>query len=164
MGTREPVQSRGVSRAGGRFTRRRVVVAACLLALVAIGLLSWHLLRPGRSAGSRLQALDAAHVVPEEENAARDYTLLVSNGTGAFLDPQSLTQNVQTAALAQPWRSADFPEAAKWIEERQAVVDTLLQIGRKPQCWFPLSESDSQRGETMAGGLLRNASAIPGRQ
>jgi len=146
MGNREPVQSRGVSRAGGLFTRRRVVAAACLLALAATGLLSVYLLRLGPSANPRLGGIDAAHAVPDEQNAARDYAQLALNDTGAFLDPQLLAQNVQAATLAQPWRSVDFPEAAKWVQERQAIIDALLQAGRKPKCWFPLADGYRQSG------------------
>ncbi len=146
MGNREPVQSRGVSRAGGLITRRRVVAAAYLLTLVAIGLLSVYLLRLGPSANSWLGAIDAAHAVPEEQNAARDYALLASNDTGTFLDPQLLAQNVRTATLEKPWRSADFPEAATWVRERQAIIDTLLQAARKPKCWFPLADGYRRSG------------------
>ena len=146
MGNREPVQSRGVSRVRGLFTRRRVVAAACLLALVATGLLSLYLLRLGPSANPRLGAIDAAHAVPEEQNAARDYALLASSDMGTFLDPQLLAQNVRTATLEKPWRSADFPEAATWVRERQAIIDTLLQAGRKPKCWFPLADGYRRSG------------------
>jgi len=142
MASLEPVQSKGVSRISRLVTRQRLIVAACLIVLAAIVLLSLHYLRPGPSADAQLQAIDAAHALPDEQNAGKDYTLLVLNGAGAFLDPQLLVQNFQ--ALAQPWRSADLPEAAKWIEERRAIIDALLQGGRKPKCWFPLSESDGQ--------------------
>ncbi len=138
----EPEQRKRAPGRGRLVTGRRLVVAACLLALAAVACVL--LLRPGRSAGSRLQALDAAHAVPDEENAARDYMRLALDGTAAFLDPQFLAQNVQTTTLAQPWRSADFPEVTKWIQERQTVIDALLQAGRKPKCWFHLYDPQRQ--------------------
>lgn len=148
MGSREPMQSGGVSRAGGLVTRRRAVVAACLLALAAIALLSAYLLYPGLSADDQLAAIDAAHAVPDEQNAAKDYGQLILNDPEARLDHTlHLMQDVEKAILSQPWRSVDFPEAAKWVEQRRAILDALLQAGRKPKCWFSVSQPFWHSGE-----------------
>lgn len=124
-----------------------LIALACFIAAagLAFALVYWRRHQP--SADEQFRAIDAAHAVPDEQNAAKDYTLLILNGTGAFLDPQLLAQNVQTATLAQTWRSADFPQAAKWIQERQAIIDALLQAGRKPKCWFSVSEEYQQTGK-----------------
>ncbi len=95
------------SRLGRRPTyRRRWIVLACLVAAAGLAFVLAYWLHQRPSADEQLRAIDAAHAVPEEQNAARDYMLLVLNGTGAFLDPQLLAQKVQAATLTQTWRRA----------------------------------------------------------
>ena len=130
------------------FTRRRVLVATCLVAATMAAL--WLLVGPGRDAGARLAAIDAAHAVPEERNAAKEYTQFILDGTWTLFDPYYLPQNAQTPTLAGPWRSTDFPEVAKWIQGNQVAMDTLLKAGRKPQCWFPLYDPQGLSGTRWA--------------
>jgi hypothetical protein len=150
MASLEPGPSKGLSLARGLFTRRRVVVAACLLVIVAIGLLLW--VRPGRSLESRLRAIDAAYAIPEEGNAARAYTELAWDYSGPSLDPSILPQSIQDATCMQAWRGADYPQAAKWLEDRRGVIDTLMDIGRKPNCRFSVFEArwQAQKREAAA--------------
>jgi hypothetical protein len=35
---------------------------------------------------------------------------------------------------------------AKWLEERRGIVDLLLEAGRRPQCWFSVSDARRQGG------------------
>lgn len=139
----EPDQSKGASRVSRLL--RRLVVAACLVALAATALLSLYVFWPWEDVNAQLRAIDAAHALPDEENAGTDYTLLILNGVGALPDLQLPAQNVQTATLAQPWRSTDFPQVDRWIKEHDAVIHAFLQAGRKPKCWFPVYEEFRQQ-------------------
>ena len=96
----EQSQSRGISRVSCLFTRRWLVAVTCLVALAAIALLPLLWRRP--SADAQLQAIDAAHAVPDEQNAAKDYMLLVRNEAGALLDLQLLAEDIRKATLARP--------------------------------------------------------------
>jgi len=143
MASREPVQSKGASRVGR--VARRLVVAVCLVVLAGTGLLFWA--RPSRSLEARLRAIDAAYAIPDEENAARAYTELAWDYNGPSLDMFVLPPSLLVSTLMQPWRSVDYPQAAQWLEERRPVVDTLMDIGRKPNCWFSVFEARWQAGK-----------------
>lgn len=123
--------------------RPRTLVTAGLLATAIVFVL---LLRPGRHArvDEQLRAIDAAHAVPDADNAALDYTRLANDAAGPSLDPPPLPRATSAATLGRPWRAVDFPQVAEWIEDRQAVIEALLQAGRKPTCWFPLAEALEQ--------------------
>ncbi len=152
MGDCEPVQSRGVPRTGGHSAvRQRLTAVACLLAVTGAGLLLS--LWPGQSVEERLRAIDAAYEIPDEENAAVAYKELAWDYAGPSLDPSVLPQHMRDVALVQPWRSAEYPQAAEWLEARRPVIDTLMDIGRKPNCRFSVWEARWQAG--------RRSSAAP---
>jgi hypothetical protein len=153
MASLEPGQGNVQSRMRHLRTRR-LIVAACLLVLAAITLLSLHLLGLGQNAGATLAQIDAAHVIPDDQNAARDYTSLALRGANTLLIPMPLAADARTATMSRPWRSAEFPEMAKWIEQRRTILDVLLQASRKPACWIPLDEPQSQPGEPSTVALF----------
>lgn len=123
---------------GRRLLLRRWRVAACLLALAAVGLLL--LLWPSRSWTERLQAIDAAYAIPEEENAAKAYTELAWGYWGPSVDVSLLQKSGVAPSLVKPWRSADYLPAAKWLADCRPVIDSLMDISRTPKCWFSLEE------------------------
>jgi hypothetical protein len=127
------------------LVRPWILTVACLVVLaVVVGvLLGWH---RGGDPAALLRAIDAAHAVPEEENAARIYTKLVEDVNLPSLNSSLLPHELSETTLALPWRDAEFPQVAAWIKERQKIVDLLLEAGRKPQCWFSVSEPLVQRG------------------
>jgi hypothetical protein len=131
--------------------RPQWVVTACLAILAAVGLLL-VLAPPRGNVDELLRVIDAAHAVPAEENAARIYTELSWDSNLPSLDPSVLPQQVLSATLARPWRSDEFPQAAKWIDERQAVVDVLLEAARRPQCWFSVFEGRWQADKRRDAG------------
>ena len=143
------MRSSEASPTGRRWAGRRWLAAvACLVALTGLtfALMCWLGQRP--SAEEQLRAIDAAHAVPDEENAALHYTAIALGNTGPSLDPQFLPlKTVQEATLAKAWCSTDFPEVAKWIEDRRATLDALLQASHRPRCWFPVSQAMTQRGD-----------------
>jgi hypothetical protein len=129
--------------------------------LTAVGLFLVLALPPG-NVDESLRAIDAAHVVPEEENAARIYTELAWDPNLPSLDPSVLPEPVLSATWDRPWRDAEFPQAAQWIDERQAVLDVLQAAAGKSQCWFSVFEGRWQARERSGTGcqlasLLRRA-------
>ncbi len=138
MASLESGQGGGMLRVRGLFTRRRVIVATCLVAVAAVALLL--LLWSSRSPVERLRAIDAAYAIPEEENAASDYTKLAWGYSGPSLNVVLLQKSGVAPDLLRPWRSADYLPAATWLADRRPVIDALMDISRKPNCWFSLVE------------------------
>jgi hypothetical protein len=120
--------------------RRRLVTAACLAIAAVAAILLLIGLRQRPSVEEQVRAIDAAHAIPDEENAATDYTELVLSNVAAFLNAQLLPENTRTTALSRAWRSDDLPAAATWVEERREIIKALLRAGNKPRCWFPVSD------------------------
>jgi len=116
-----------------------LMAVVCLAVATAIGL---FLLLKGRHTGGmdQLRAIDAQHALPESENAARLYTELAWDSTSPSLDSSFLSPEVWSATLSRPWRSAEFPQMADWIKERQALIDGLRKASDRPNCWFPVSD------------------------
>jgi len=137
------IESAAVSRRSVR--RRWIVIAACLAAALALPFLLW--LVRGGNVDEQFKAIDAAHAVPNSKNAALDYTRLVEEAARVSLDPLRLPQPTRAPTLGGPWCNVDFPQVATWIEERQVIVEALLQAGGKPACWFPLAEAPAQTGK-----------------
>ena len=127
--------------------RRRLITLACLVsvALVALVLVFWLRQRP--SFQERLKAIDAAHAIPDQENAGPLYTELAWDSNSPSLDPSSLPQAVLSAAISRPWSSAEFPQMADWIKERQAIIDGLRKAGDMSRCWFPVSDGAWYNGK-----------------
>jgi hypothetical protein len=120
--------------------RRRLVAAACLVVatVAAISLLLWMRQRP--SFQEQLKAIDAAHAVPDRENAGPLYTELAWDSNSPSLDSSFLPPAVLSVTISRPWRSAEFPQMADWIKERQAIIDGLRKASDKSRCWFPVSD------------------------
>lgn len=118
--------------------RRRLIGISSIV--VVIGL--WLFLRPRMSVDDQLAATDAAHAIRAGENAAEDYAALVLDAVTPPPDPLLLSEEVRALTLAKPWRSADLPEAARWVEDHRAIMDGLQQAARKPKCWFPVSDTE----------------------
>ncbi|MEN6338409.1 MAG: hypothetical protein ABFE01_29485 [Phycisphaerales bacterium] len=98
---------------------------------------------------AQLAAIDAAHAIPSGENAADDWIALVRDANTPPPDPQLLSNQALGATLWRPWRSADQPQAAKWMQDNQAVLTALLRIADKPKCWFPVSDVNRPRQNYM---------------
>jgi len=120
--------------------RWRLIVLACLVsvAVAALVLVLWLWQRPGVE--ERLRAIDAAHVIPDEENAGRDYANLILDEMTSSLTHKPLSERVRALTQSVPWRSADHPEAAQWLADHRAIVAALLEAGRKPRCWFSVAQ------------------------
>lgn len=130
-----------------------LAVVACLAVAAVMGILLLLRLWQRPSVEEQLKALDAAHAIPDQENAAPLYTELAWDGNSPSLDPSSLPQAVLSTTTSRPWRSAEFPQMADWIKERQAIVDGLRKASQKSDCWFSVSEGAWPGGKRSQVGL-----------
>jgi hypothetical protein len=146
-----PVESMGASLAR-QYVTRRAVVAACLVVLATIALVL--LLRPGQGVDARLRAIDVAYAIPEEDNAAKAYTEFAWGYAGPSLDVSLLPKRFWATILLHPWRSADYPQAAKWLEERRSAIDSLMDISRTPNCRFSVVEARREAERRSDAALL----------
>jgi hypothetical protein len=146
MANFESGPGKGQSRASHLLSRRRLIAMACLLALVGVGL--YLLTHPGRSLEERLRVIDAAYAIPDEENAAGAYIKLARECLRSpwVFSPMPPT-NPSPAAPRPPWRSDDELQAAKWLEDCQSVIDSLMDIGRKPNCRFSVVDVRGEAGQ-----------------
>lgn len=92
-----------------------------------------------RSADKRLAEIQAARAIPDSQNAAIIYNLLLErydegSFSTSFLDPEtdSLTRH-------KPWLSKDYPELANWLKTHETTISALLQASNKKQCRFPIN-------------------------
>ncbi len=133
--------------------RWRLATRMCLasVAVMAFVLLFW--LRQGPSIEEQLRAIDAAHAVPDQENAARLYTELAWDSNAPSPDSSFLPQGVLSATISRPWRSAEFPQMADWIQDRQAIIDGLLKASHKSDCRFSVSDGAWCNGKRSQVGL-----------
>lgn len=123
------------------FSKRwRLTTLTCLgsVAVVAVVLLFWLRQRP--RVDERLRAIDAAHAIPEEENAARDYSKLIMRHLASSLMPRPLSEHVRALTQSVPWRSADYPEADQWLADHRSTIEALLAAGCKPRCRFSVAQ------------------------
>jgi hypothetical protein len=86
-----------------------------------------------RSAREKLAAIEAAWVIPDEENAVTIYNEL--RGQVAFSDAPSLLHDIP---WTETWRSEEHPEAAQWLEGHQETIARLLEACRKEKCRFKM--------------------------
>ncbi len=138
-------QEKKTSSVIGFLVKRLWLVAVACFALSALAACLLFV-RRGADSGTLLRAIDAAHSVPDQENAAGIYTRLIEDTNLPSLDPSLLPQKPAMMATGRAWRDAEFPQVAAWIKERQKILDLLLEAGRKPQCWFPVSAPRVQVG------------------
>ena len=124
--------------------------------IVAIALIVWVFL-PDNNTGWRpytfdkeLTALETKYKIPDEQNAALIYQPLLESLKEKQLEPNLTDPNAYwRIAPHQPWRSKDYPELAKWIENHKQTIDTLLEASRKEKCHFPIIADVSQMQSLM---------------
>jgi hypothetical protein len=106
-----------------------------LLAAAAVLALLWLTERlTVASAEQRLAAIEAARAIPDEENAAVIYSEVLENRDSVSGQPDFLSM----AGLRGPWLSADYPEAADWLQAHQSEIGKILEASRKQKCHFPI--------------------------
>ncbi|MHC4397541.1 MAG: hypothetical protein ACYS1A_18010, partial [Planctomycetota bacterium] len=120
----------------GQRKRKWIWFVAIVILIVAIG--CYFLLKTGllksQTIDEQLAAIQAAHAIPDSENAAIIYTQLLENYDESEFPPDSLSIEVRR----QPWLSKDYPEGAEWLKDMQDIISTLLEASKKEKCRFPI--------------------------
>jgi len=131
-------------------TKKRVWLAAIVVAItVLIVCLLWSRWN-SNSVDERLAAIEAAHAIPDEENAVTIYNVLLQDANAtSLLDtrPGFLDDDSDNLTFRQPWSGKDFPELAVWIKEQQHVIDRLLEASKFDKCRFPIAIDPVQRSQ-----------------
>jgi len=124
----------------GQRIRKWIWLVAIAILTVAIG--CFFLLKTGllnfQTVDEQLAAIEAAHAIPDAENAAIIYYQLLENRYERAFSPDSISSEVKNLSLSQPWLSKDYPELAEWLKDRQDIISTLLQASKMEKCRFPI--------------------------
>ena len=83
---------------------------------------------------ARLAKLEQERAIPPADNAATDYLALLNEDAA---DDANLTDRF-CAVYNSPWKSSDYPDAAKSLEKHSQTIIELMDISKKPECRFPL--------------------------
>jgi len=95
-------------------------------------------IRRYNNVNKQLAAIEAAHAIPDSENAAIIYNQLLEKYDNSIFKPIFLTPELDDLTRKQPWSGKDYPELAKWLEEQQDITEELLQVSNFGKCLFPI--------------------------
>jgi len=104
-----------------------------------------------QSVDERLTKIEAARAIPDSENAAILYYQLLDEYATCSLS--SLDLDPSDVTFAGPWSSGDYPELAKWFEEKQHIIDRLLELSEFEKCCFPIPNPSA--GESINTSYLK---------
>lgn len=82
----------------------------------------------------QLAKLEQEREIPPPDNAALDYLALLEEDAA---DDANLTDQF-CAVYSSPWKSSDYPDAAKSLEKHSQTIKKLMDISQIPECRFPL--------------------------
>ena len=94
-----------------------------------------------------LKALNEKYTVPDEENAAKIYDVLVQNYESGDFVPDLADSNTYTIARSQLWLSKDHPDLAQWLQGHERAVITLLKATKIEECKFQVDDKAPSRHE-----------------
>ncbi len=77
-----------------------------------------------------IQAFNQKYAVPDEQNAALAYKQIFADVNKTDLDP-NVTQEVEDITMRQPWTAQQYPELAKWLEQKQPFLDKIEKAAQK---------------------------------
>lgn len=133
-------------------TRKCVWCAAIVIVIAAIiCCLLWKAsLWESQTVDEQLAAIEAARAIPDEENAAIIYNVLLQDANAtSLLDtrPGFLDDDSDNLTARQPWSGKEYPELALWIKEQQHVIDRLFEASKFDKCRFPIAIDPVQRSQ-----------------
>jgi hypothetical protein len=130
----------------GQRMAKWIRFVAIVILTGAIG--GYFLLKTGlldfQTVDEQLAAIEAAHAIPDEENAAIIYNQLLENYHESSLVTDFVDKDLDYLSIREPWMSKDYPELAEWLEDQQDIISTLLLASKKEKCRFPII-TDAQR-------------------
>ncbi len=118
--------------------------------VVVIALVVWAFL-PDDTEGWRpytfdeeLADLKAKYAIPDEENAAIIYSLLLEiDEEEDESEPNFLSNGCYDITGTEPWLSEDHPEIAQWLKGQESKIETLLEASKVEKCQFPISANSA---------------------
>jgi hypothetical protein len=132
----EPTQDKSTTT---KRPSRLVLLAVAISFFVVAATLLWSRLRLP-SIEECLATIETARAIPDSENAAILYNLLLADVDAVSLDEslRFLDGDANMLTRRQPWLERDYPELADWIEEHQWLIDELLAATQLEKCRFPI--------------------------
>jgi len=132
------------------LTKRTVKWFWLSVAAIIIILIIWVFL-PDENGGWRpytfdeeLAALQAKYAIPDSENAATIYNE-ISQTHGDIVFPfQLFGEEVESLTRAEPWKSTDYPEVAKWLNNQEELISKLLDVSKVEKCRLPIKPNFPQ--------------------
>jgi hypothetical protein len=120
-------------------SKKRLRSVLIIISGVISCLLLWRLFFY-ESMDEQLAAIEAAHAIPDSENAAVIYNeLLKDSNTAELLEKQRyLDDKILNMTLTEPWFGKNYPEFADWISKHQNIIDKLLEVSKYEKCYFPI--------------------------
>ena len=87
-----------------------------------------------------LAALEAKRAIPDSENAAVIYSLLLEiDDEEDESEPNFLSDGCYDITGTGPWLSEDHPEIAQWLKGQESKIETLLEASKVEKCRFPIN-------------------------
>lgn len=118
-----------------KHSKKRLWSIAIIIITVCFGLLLLFIIQY-KTVEQRLAAIDAARTITDAENAAILYNQLLDKYDKSAFSSLSIDPN--DIAYKKLWLSEDYPDLAKWFEERQEITINLLQLYKFEKCRFPI--------------------------
>lgn len=118
-------------------SQKRIRTIFILVFASVLCLLCWRIFF-FESVDKKLAAIEAAHKIPDSENAATFYNKLLEEYDKSIFKPTFLTPELDDLTRKQPWSGKDYPELAKWLKEQQDFIEKLFRISNFKKCFFPI--------------------------
>jgi hypothetical protein len=90
------------------------------------------------SIDEQLKAFDARRFVPDENNAATIYNKLIADFIENDFNSEITGVSIDNPKFRKPWRSANKPNAAEFLNNQKQTISTLLEALKKEKCYFPI--------------------------
>ena len=136
-----------------RFVRKYIDLA---IAIVFIIMLVWVFYPETSSSDWRpytfdeeLAKLEAARGTVPEKNAADIYLGLFAEHNAATFDQVLKEEDRHGETLRGLWSDDDFGEPAKWLDENETAIQTLLEAGEHKDCRFVIPVDNIQLDEKL---------------
>ena len=85
-----------------------------------------------------LAALQAKYAIPDSQNAAKIYNELLESYDANVFEPNFMDDDLDSLTRREPWLSKDHPELAKWLQDHQDTITTLIEASQIEDCRFPI--------------------------
>jgi hypothetical protein len=123
-----------------QVSRRRKAITFAVVPLAVVCAVAWiywpdsERWRP-YTFDEELAGIEAKRAVPDEQNAALMYERLFPRVELEANEPDAFRQR-DDSITSKPWRSAEHPDFAKWLDGYDDLVVEVMEISRVEACRF----------------------------